>query len=60
MFESMVIELLCVVQPNYRSSYQDVLAEMVHTKDGCRVVREFIAHGRSVHMLLHIEHMFSL
>jgi pumilio homology domain family member 6 len=26
-------------------SCQDVLAEMVHTRDGSRVVREFIAHG---------------
>ena len=26
-------------------SCQDVLAEMVHTKDGSRVVREFIAQG---------------
>ena len=26
-------------------SCQDVLAEMVHTKDGSRVVREFLAYG---------------
>jgi hypothetical protein len=26
-------------------SCQDVLAEMVHTRDGSRVVREFIARG---------------
>lgn len=26
-------------------SCQDVLAEMVHTKDGSRAVREFIARG---------------
>lgn len=27
------------------TSCQDVLAEMVHTKDGSRAVREFIAQG---------------
>ncbi|KAG8221634.1 armadillo-type protein [Butyriboletus roseoflavus] len=45
-FERFVIELMCVVQySNSYASCQDVLAEMVHTKDGSRAVREFIAHG---------------
>jgi len=52
-FERLIAELIRVVQ--YSDSYsscQDVLAEMVHTKDGSRAVREFIAQGTAKVSLL--------
>ena len=45
-FERLVVEHVCAVQrANSYASCQDILAEMVHTKDGSRAVREFIAQG---------------
>ena len=61
-FERSIIELICVVQHSNRyASCQDVLAEMVHTKDGSRAVREFTAQGTAkvrflVCILLHVKH----
>ena len=41
-----LVELICVYpHSNSHASCQDVLAEMVHTKDGSRAVREFIVQG---------------
>ena len=45
-FERLVVEHVCADQrANSYASCQDILAEMVHTKDGSRAVREFIAQG---------------
>ncbi|KAH0828555.1 armadillo-type protein [Lanmaoa asiatica] len=61
-FERLIVELIRVVQhSNNYASCQDVLAEMVHTKDGSRVVREFIAYGTAkvsflICILLHAKH----
>lgn len=61
-FERLIVELICVVQhSNSCASCQDVLAEMVHTKDGSRAVREFIAQGTAkvgflVCILFHVKH----
>lgn len=38
----LIIEICILI---YAASCQDVLAEMVHTKDGSRAVRDFIAYG---------------
>lgn len=63
-FERLIAELICVVHSNGHSSCQDVLAEMVHTKDGSRAVREFIAQGTAkvnfpTCALLHVKHTIS-
>jgi pumilio family protein 6 len=64
-FERSVVGYICVVQrSNCYASCQDVLAEMVHTKDGSRTVREFIAEGTAkvgslVCILSHVEHTIS-
>ena len=39
---STLSNILCF---NLEHSCQDDVAEMVHTRDGSRVVREFLAHG---------------
>ena len=36
---------MSTISAHIYASCQDVLAEMVHTKDGSRAVREFIAYG---------------
>jgi pumilio family protein 6 len=45
MFEKLKSPRYTIRSANDDRSCQDVLAEMVHTKDGSRVVREFIAQG---------------
>ena len=45
MFEGLYIPLLRIPNRSLARSCKDLLAEMVHTKDGSRVVREFLARG---------------